>query len=99
MTNAPEFTKKYIASDKIVLDYGCGTGDLTIAIAENVKSVYAIDTSSGMIEVSKAKASQSGIRNVKTIDAASLFRCRKEERFRQLIKVWVGKPPNKISCN
>jgi len=59
-----EFTKKYLASDKIVLDYGCGTGDLTIAIAENVKSVYAIDTSSGMIEVSKAKASQSGIRNV-----------------------------------
>lgn len=59
-----ESTKKHLSRDKTVLDYGCGTGDLTIAIAENVKSVHAIDTSSGMIEVSKAKANQSGIRNV-----------------------------------
>ncbi len=59
-----EAAKRHLTKDKSVLDYGCGTGDLTIAIAKNVKSVHAIDTSSGMIEVSNAKANQSGIRNV-----------------------------------
>lgn len=59
-----EATLRYLTSEKAVLDYGCGTGDLTFAIAQKVKVVHAIDTSPGMIEAARARASQRGIENV-----------------------------------
>ncbi len=60
-----EATQSHLASEKSVLDFGCGVGDLTNAIAEKVKTVHAIDTSSGMLEVARARAGQRGIENVK----------------------------------
>jgi 2-polyprenyl-3-methyl-5-hydroxy-6-metoxy-1,4-benzoquinol methylase len=58
-----EAARRHLSSGQEVLDFGCGTGDLTLAIAEIVKSVQAIDTSPGMVEVAQAKASDVG--NVK----------------------------------
>lgn len=39
-----------------ILDFGCGTGLLTAKMAQNAKSVHAIDTSNKMIEVLNNKA-------------------------------------------
>ena len=45
-----EYTRKHLNHDDLVLDYGCGTGTITIGIAPHVKEIIAIDLSSKMIE-------------------------------------------------
>ncbi|MBN1538176.1 MAG: class I SAM-dependent methyltransferase [Anaerolineales bacterium] len=37
-----------------VLDFGCGTGIITIELAQYVKSILAIDISKNMIEFGKS---------------------------------------------
>ena len=56
--------KKYLSPDKIVLDYGCGTGKITSKIAGDVKNIYGIDISSGMIRKAKGKAEYLNITNI-----------------------------------
>ena len=55
-----EAARRHLSSEQEVLDFGCGTGDLTLAIVEIVKSVQAIDTSPGMLEVAQARAGDVG---------------------------------------
>jgi 2-polyprenyl-3-methyl-5-hydroxy-6-metoxy-1,4-benzoquinol methylase len=62
-----EKTKKYLKMSDVVLDFGCGTGRISNEIAGNVKVVHAIDISSRMIEIAKAKAVG---RNIVNIDYA-----------------------------
>lgn len=57
-------TKKHLKISDIVLDYGCGTGTTACEIANHVKQIQAIDISSKMIEISKAKATESKVENV-----------------------------------
>lgn len=45
--------KPYLKEDHVVLDYGCGPGFLSRVVAPHVKSVYAIDISSGAIECAR----------------------------------------------
>ncbi|MBP9012619.1 MAG: class I SAM-dependent methyltransferase [Smithella sp.] len=52
--------------DMDVLDFGCGTGLLTLRLAPFVKSVTGTDTSQGMLDVLKAKADKQGQTNVYT---------------------------------
>lgn len=59
-----ENTKKYLKDDDIVLDYGCGTGTTSCVIAHHVKQIHAIDISSKMIEIDKAKAVVGKIENI-----------------------------------
>jgi ubiquinone/menaquinone biosynthesis C-methylase UbiE len=47
-----------------VLDYGAGTGLLTLSLHPMVGSMVAMDASSGMLEVLARKVSQAGIGNV-----------------------------------
>ena len=49
-----------------VVDFGCGTGLLSLALAPRVKSVTAVDSSRGMLEVLDGKIDRQGVRNVKT---------------------------------
>jgi len=49
-----------------VLDYGCGTGLITMALQPYVRSITAADSSIGMLEVLAAKAGEAGITNVTT---------------------------------
>ncbi|NOH60652.1 class I SAM-dependent methyltransferase [Vibrio sp. RE88] len=60
-----ENTSKYLDPSYVVLDYGCGTGTKSCELSGKVKEIHAIDISSKMIEVSKAKAANSNIKNVK----------------------------------
>lgn len=58
---------KYFKSTDIVLDFGCGPGDITLEIAQNTQMVYATDISAGMIEAATEKASEQSINNIKFI--------------------------------
>jgi 2-polyprenyl-3-methyl-5-hydroxy-6-metoxy-1,4-benzoquinol methylase len=59
-----ERTKNHLNVDDIALDYACGTGIITNEIAADVKEIYALDTSSKMIEVAKRRAGERKIENI-----------------------------------
>ena len=59
-----EKTRKYLKLSDVVLDYGCGTGQVSNEIAGNVKMGHAIDISSKMIEIAKKKAIRRKIQNI-----------------------------------
>jgi len=46
------------------LDFGCGTGLLTIGLQPHVRSIIGVDTSSGMLEVLNEKIAAMGLTNV-----------------------------------
>jgi len=69
-------TSKFLKTDYVVLDFGCGPGTITNEIAENVKMIHAIDLSSGMIEVAKGKSEERKIKNV-NFTQSTIF----DERF------------------
>ena len=71
-------TLKYLNIDDIVLDYGCGAGIVSIGIANKVKEIHAIDVSSKMIEVAKAKAGELNVENI-NFAQANIF----DERFQK----------------
>jgi len=48
------------------LDFGAGTGLLTLRIHPHIQSIQALDTSSGMLDELKKKLDTIGIRNVET---------------------------------
>lgn len=64
-----EKTRKYLEKDQTVLDFGCGTGLVSNEIAQDAGQVTAIDISSKMIELAKAKASSRGIQNIAFLQA------------------------------
>jgi len=49
-----------------VLDFGCGTGIVTLQLAPSVGFVTGVDSSQGMLEVLNAKIDRQGHRNVTT---------------------------------
>jgi ubiquinone/menaquinone biosynthesis C-methylase UbiE len=58
-----------------VLDFGCGTGLVSLRLAPLVRSVTGADSSSGMLEVFREKADRQGLTNVRTVhleDGATL---------------------------
>jgi len=56
-----------LRSDGSALDYGCGTGLLTFALAPRVRRVVAVDSSKGMLGVLAQKAQAAGIANVEPL--------------------------------
>jgi ubiquinone/menaquinone biosynthesis C-methylase UbiE len=52
--------------DMDVLDFGCGTGLLTLHLPARVKSVTAVDSSQGMLDVLQSKVADGHISNVRT---------------------------------
>ncbi|NJL60142.1 MAG: class I SAM-dependent methyltransferase [Desulfobacteraceae bacterium] len=53
------------ASD--VLDFGCGTGLLTLNLQPRVRSVTGVDSSSGMLDVFKTKIARQNLSNVRVM--------------------------------
>lgn len=49
------------------LDFGCGTGLVTLALAPLVREILAADSSSGMLEQLSGKLSNSGIVNIQPL--------------------------------
>ena len=57
----------HLSHDMNVLDFGCGTGLLTLALQPLVRSVTGADASSGMLDVLRQKVQAQGLANVETI--------------------------------
>jgi 2-polyprenyl-3-methyl-5-hydroxy-6-metoxy-1,4-benzoquinol methylase len=53
-------------SDMDVMDFGCGTGLLTLRLGPLVHSITGVDSSRGMLDVLNAKIQNEGLQNVKT---------------------------------
>ena len=68
--------KRHLNKSDILLDYGCGTGTISIEIANHVKEIRAIDISTKMLDIAKRKASEHHIENVDFIQT-TIF----DERF------------------
>ena len=51
--------------DMDVLDFGCGTGLLTLALQPFVRSITGVDSSSGMLDVFQTKIKEQQLSNVK----------------------------------
>lgn len=49
-----------------ILDFGCGTGLVTLALQPFVRSITGIDSSPGMLDVLNRKISERGLSNVRT---------------------------------
>jgi ubiquinone/menaquinone biosynthesis C-methylase UbiE len=50
-----------------MLDYGCGTGLVTLGLQPLVKEAIAVDSSQGMLEQLEIKAREAGIENLQTV--------------------------------
>ena len=59
-------TSVEIHADMDVLDYGCGTGLLTLSLQPHVHSITGADSSHGMLDVLNAKIKKFELTNVKT---------------------------------
>ena len=55
-----------LRADMVALDYGAGTGLLTLALAARLRRVLAVDSSAGMLAVLAPKARAGGFANVET---------------------------------
>ena len=65
-------TQKHLNEDDVVLDFACGTGRMSIALADQVQMIDAIDISSKMIAAARKKAKQQDVTNV-SFAHATLF--------------------------
>ncbi|MRG88100.1 class I SAM-dependent methyltransferase [Salinibacillus xinjiangensis] len=54
---------------KSLIDYGSGTGLISLELADLVDSVLLVDSSEQMLEVAKAKISQKGLTNSKVLQS------------------------------
>jgi len=56
-----------LSADMDVLDFGCGTGLVTLRLAPLVKSITGVDSSRGMLNVLVAKVAKQDVTNVRTL--------------------------------
>lgn len=57
----------HLSSDTRALDFGCGTGLVSLALCSQLKQITLADNSSGMLEVLKNKIAVTEIHNLRTI--------------------------------
>ncbi len=62
--NKLQVTREYLLPSMEVFEFGCGTGSTALVHALHVKHIRAIDVSSKMIEIARAKADAANIKNV-----------------------------------
>lgn len=55
-----------LTGDMEALDYGCGTGLVTLRLQPFVKKITGVDSSKGMLEVIQGKIKAQGLKNVQT---------------------------------
>ena len=58
--------EKILTADMDVLEFGCGTGLLTLRLQPLVRSIVGVDSSQGMLDICRAKIESLRITNVKT---------------------------------
>ena len=68
-----------LLSDKEILDFGGGTGLLTLPLAKQTKSVTLVDISDKMLKQARLKAEQQGIKNIQFLEQDLLKNPLKQE--------------------
>lgn len=68
-----------VLSDKEILDFGGGTGLLTLPLAKQTKSVTLVDISDKMLKQARLKAEQQGIKNIQFLEQDLLKNPLKQE--------------------
>ena len=68
-----------VLSDKEILDFGGGTGLLSLPLAEQTKSVTLVDISEKMLEQARLKAEQQEIKNIHFLEQDLLKNPLKQE--------------------
>ena len=71
--------------DMDVLDFGCGTGLVTLKLQPLVRTILGVDSSQGMLEVLEEKIRTRGIENVRTCLVEFENSCMEEGRFHLLV--------------
>jgi ubiquinone/menaquinone biosynthesis C-methylase UbiE len=70
--NRPKF-RSYMQPDDVVLEIGCGTGDIAFFIADKCKKVVGIDISVEMIKVANAKKNEVREKNIDFHEADAYY--------------------------
>lgn len=70
-----------VARGGTILDYGCGSGAIAMALASAGYHVYGVDGAHGMIERAKSEAQRHGIENVEFEHLGDTDSWRPSERF------------------
>lgn len=64
---AEDMVKKLkISKEDLVLDFGCGTGEISLNLAKYCKKVICVDLSPEMLNILKTKARKQNINNIET---------------------------------
>jgi len=71
-----------------VLDVACGSGSVSLMVAEHVASVDAIDFSSSMLEICQKKADEGNINNIQTFHGDAQNLPYDDERFNAAISMF-----------
>jgi 2-polyprenyl-3-methyl-5-hydroxy-6-metoxy-1,4-benzoquinol methylase len=82
-----EKLEKYLTGRDRILDYGCGTGTISLRFSGMVKEIHGIDFAAGMIEVAQRKATESGVGNARFMHA-TIFDPWLEEGCYDAILAW-----------
>jgi len=64
--------RNHIKQNDTVLDFGCGTGTYSMAIADKVKSIHAIDISEKMLAIARQRVTDRDIGNIR-FDQLEIF--------------------------
>jgi len=67
-----ERSLEYVGSQDVTLDFGCGTGALSYALAPHVKELHGVDISQRMIETARDRADGNNVEGLR-FSAASIF--------------------------
>ena len=76
-----QLSLKYLSPTDRVLDFACGTGIVTVAVAPHVGSVRAIDISDEMVSRAGAKIAAQGLSNVEVTQTDLFDPCLEEGSF------------------
>jgi ubiquinone/menaquinone biosynthesis C-methylase UbiE len=71
----------HIMPDDTILDYGCGTGTITLQIARNANKVYGIDVSEGMLKRAQQNLINQNIANTTFTKITALDKMFQEDSF------------------
>ena len=84
-----ENIKQYLNIGDVILDYACGTGTISIKLAENVKQVQAIDISSKMLDIASRKTQEKNIENISYVQSTLFDKRLKDESFNIVIAFYI----------
>ena len=79
--------ERYLPGRGLILDYGCGTGTLSLRFASRVREIHGIDFAAGMIGAAERKAAAAGVTNAR-FTQATIFDGRLETGSYDAVLAW-----------